>query len=207
MKMKIDIEYAKKLNNLCNLYKETYNFENVLNEAMKVNEIAFTNTIKNAPEYGEWEYYYEEATRPFRYYDIVEIAKVLRKEFKNEFGNNLRVSIKTERHWSCDELWITIKKINPDYLIPLDKYMDEYKKTYYQRHGIEHPYIDDETFEKYSRTNIDRVKNEILTRISTVANLFVMDNSDIMTDYFDRNYMANVKLEINGESRAGYTML
>lgn len=202
-----EIQYAKDLNNLCNKYKETHNFEDVLTEAHLFNEDAFTKTMENADQYNEWNYYMEEVTRPFRHYDIVDIAKVLRKEFKNEFGKNLKVRIKTTRHWSCDDLYITIKEINEDYLIPLPEYMEDYKRKYSTRHGIEHPYKNDETFERYAKLSIDRIYSNIYLKIQEIANLFILDNSDIMIDYFDRNYMANLKMEIDGDSLGGYSLL
>lgn len=202
----IDIEYAKNFQILTDKYLETGNFEDILTEAHQFNEEAFEKTIKNANEYGEWKYYKEQCTKPFRYYDIVEIAKTLRKELKKEF-TDIKFNIKTERGWETDTLYITVKPQNEKHLTPLPEYMEEYKRTYYHRHGIEHPYINDEIFEKHAKLSIDRLNEDIRLKIHEITHLFVMDNSDIMTDYFDINYVCFYKFELDGESTAGWTSI
>ena len=190
----IDVQYAKELQNLREKYYETGNFEDVLPEALELNETAFTNTMNDAEEYQEWTYYIEQATKPFRNYDIVEIAKVIRKELKNEFGKDIKFNVKTKRGYT-PVLYITIKPQNDKYFQPLNEFMNEYKKEYRS----------DELFEKYSIGDINRLNENIRNTIKNIVELFVVDNSDIMTDYFDINYVAWYKLEFAGESHAGYT--
>lgn len=199
-----EINYAKNLNNLIKKYKETHNFEDVIEEAYKVNPTAYEDTIKNSTQYGEWKYYLEKCTARFRHYDIVDIAKVIRKELKDSFGNDIKFSIRTKRGYT-DTLYITIKPQNEKYLQNLEEYMKEYTTEYEFRHGIKHPYMNDEIFEKYSKSSINRLNETICNTIRNIVELFKMDNSDIMTDYFDINYISWYKLEVDGESNPGYT--
>jgi len=205
VKKMIDVEYAKNFQNLTDKYLETGFFEDIENEAQKFNKDAYNKTIENTTEYdNRWKYFKEECTRPFRFYDIVEIAKILRKLLREEFGKDIKFQIKTERGYT-DTLWIKIKPQNEKYLQPLDEYMAEYKETYFHRHGVEHPYISDEVFEKNAKLHIDRLNDDVQETIRNIVELFKMDNSDIMTDYFDINYITWFKMEIDGESNPGYT--
>jgi hypothetical protein len=38
------------------------------------------------------------------------------------------------------------------------------------------------------------MKKEIVKKLQDVCNLYNYDNSDIMTDYFDKNYSLNISL-------------
>lgn len=202
----INVEYAKGFQNLYNLYRQTRNFEEISVEALQFNEAAFDKTMQNANEHDEWNYYKEQCTAPFRHYDIVEIAKTLRKLLKEEFGNDIKFNIKTERGYT-DTLWIKIKPQNEKYLQPLDEYMREYKEKYYYMHRVEHPYISDEVFEQYAKSDMNRLNENVRKTISGIVELFKLDNSDIMTDYFDINYVTFYKLEVDGDSHPGYTGL
>ena len=198
----IDVKYAYQISNMIDEFHHSRDFTKISKEAEKTK--AFVKPIEN---HTDWRQYLEKATAPFRYYDIVDIAKTVRKEFKKEFGKNMKISIRTERNWECDTLSIVIKDISPDYLIPLDEYEDECKKENLKYDGVEHTCINDEVFEKHCKTSIYRIKEPIMVKIAKLANLFVMDNSDMMTDYFDRNYIAQLKMEIDGESHGGYHII
>ena len=207
--MTIDVEYAKNFQKLTSTYYENCAcFENIEEEARKFDENAYNRTISNCGEYdNKWTYFKEQVTNHFRHYDIVEIAKTLRKLLKNEFGNDIKFSIRSERGFSSDTLWIKIKPQNEKYLQPLDEYIEDYKEQYLLRHGIEHPYVSDEVFEDYCKVEIARLDKNVRETIRSIVDLFKLDNSDIQTDYFDINYVCFYKLEIDGKSRGGYTGL
>lgn len=199
-----EINYAKNLNHLINKYRESNGFEEIIEEAYKVNPTAFEDTIKNSTQYNEWKHYLEKATQNFRFLDIVDIAKVLRKELKNTFGNDIKFSIKTKRGYT-DILYITIKPQNEKYLQNHKEYMEEFKRKYQYSYGLDHPYNTDEVFERYTKSDMERLDKNIRNTIRNIVDLFKLDNSDIMTDYFDVNYVAWFKLEVDGESHPGYT--
>ena len=164
--MAIDVQYAKNFQELTNKYLETGFFEDIEDEAKSFDETAYTQTISNCGEYdNKWTYFKEQVTNHFRHYDIVEIAKILRKLLKEEFGKDIKFNIKSERGFSSDALWIKIKPQNEKYLQPLDEYIEEYKETYFARHGVTHPYVSDEVFESHCKVSIDRLDKNVRSTI------------------------------------------
>ena len=99
----IDVEYAKNFQKLTNKYHETGFFGDIEDDARKFDEDAYNKTIANTGKYdNKWGYFKEQVTNSFRHYDIVEVAKTLRKLLKKEFGKDIKFNIKSERGFSTD---------------------------------------------------------------------------------------------------------
>jgi hypothetical protein len=72
--------------------------------------------------------------------------------------------------------------------LPKDAILDEFIK--FDSNKNEHVFLEDQYVYDATWT----MKKEIVKKLQDVCNLYNYDNSDIMTDYFDKNYSLNISL-------------
>ena len=126
--------------------------------------------------------------------DIKDIAKLIRKELKKEFGKDIKFSVTIHRYSGGQSLNIKIKQVNKNLLITqkdfdniYGKYNDvnafDYDPSYYDMISKE---FNKETKQYYF------IKEEVLRKIKTIGNMYNYDYSCSMVDYFDVNYYLHV---------------
>ena len=106
-------------------------------------------------------------------YDRRWICQEIRKDLKEAFGKEWKITVRKDS-WNSIEL--TIRKCPAEFLTEEARNMKDF------------------AFALNAQKYIDE---SIVNKIANIANAYNYDNSDGMTDYFDRNYYLHVGIDFN----------
>lgn len=101
------------------------------------------------------------------------ICQQIRKDLKEVFGKDWKITVKKDS-WNSIEL--TIRKCPIEFLTKEARNMKDF------------------AFALNAQKYIDE---SVVNKIANIANAYNYDNSDGMTDYFDRNYYLHVGIDFN----------
>ena len=112
-----------------------------------------------------------------------DIAKQIRKDLKDAYWKDFKFSVRIETYagwWSID---VSIMEWNIEF------YTEEYKKV------LElNEYSEYEAFRESRGRTYTEEWEKVLEDVKTIWNRYNHNNSDSMTDYFDRNYYWDIKI-------------
>lgn len=102
------------------------------------------------------------------------ICQQIRKDLKEVFGKEWKITVKKSVGEGID---ITIRKCSED-VLKADAKGKEWV---------------------YSCSANEFIEESVVNKIANIANAYNYDNSDSMTDYFDRNYYLHIGIDLNKE--------
>lgn len=109
---------------------------------------------------------------PYRY-DRRWICQQIRKDLKEAFGKEWKITVRKDSWNSID---LTIRKCPAEFLTEEARNMKDFAFAL--------------NAQKY-------VDESIVNKIANIANAYNYDDSDGMTDYFDRNYYLHVEIKFS----------
>jgi len=111
------------------------------------------------------------------------IAKMIRKDLKKEFGNTIKFSVRSEAY--PRSIRVEIKEISKKHIMAYGSFKEYMMCSYLFNEENYDMYLrayDTGNFKKY------HVCEETYEKIGLIINKYNYDNSDPYTDYFDVNY-------------------
>ena len=121
-----------------------------------------------------------EATRNLT---VKEIAKLIRKDVKENIQSGLlpkiKVSVTTESFAGGSVINLRVKKA------PFNPFNEDYVKSH-----IENPYGTRHGIERFTQEAKD-----VLHKLEDIVNQYNYDNSDLMTDYFERGFYESIEYD------------
>ena len=123
------------------------------------------------------------------YYSLAgkEISKLIRKDLKKEFGKKIKFSVTTDSGYTT-VIRIKVLKASKDLFKTEQEFKTEYEKYLIMNEVQQYK----DLFYRFKRNDDLSLKNEVFDKIETIGNKYNYDDSDPMTDYFDKNYICFV---------------
>lgn len=203
--VKVDCSEAQKVYSIGNyLYETTDCVDNDLIQWLQEYRNNHKDLIDNATE----KLYYDVADKPIekkeatkiktrkqlyleRGLDITEIAKLIRKDLKKEFGKDCKFSVRISRYSGGQSLTVTPKKVTDDLIYTYEELCE---KANFERLQWDNPDLYEYLDKKYQE--IQFLTDETISRIKKIVDYYNYDESDIYTDYFDVGFYSHINDEI-----------
>lgn len=199
--VQVDCSEAQKIQSIRNyLYQTTDYVKNDLTDWLDEYSTDNYNLIDESAEKLYWDLadkqYEEEPVKEVktkkqlffeRNLDITEIAKLIRKDLKKEFGKDCKFSVRTKRLSGGQSLDITCKKATADIIY---SYEELCEKADFDRLQYDNPQLYEYLNELY--LNQQFLTEETRKRINTIVEKYNYDESDIYTDYHDVGFYSNI---------------
>ena len=115
--------------------------------------------------------------------DIADIAKAVRKDIKNEFGNKIKCSVRSKRFAGGTSLSVELKKCSIDLIKSEEEFDEEYMD-----YRLTNPDLFKRLKLRYHRNEILAVKEEVTQKINEIVDAYNFDESDYMIDYYCVNF-------------------
>mgnify|MGYP007101872266 CR=1 FL=1 len=116
----------------------------------------------------------------YRYWEVKDIAKLIRQDLKTEFGRGIKFSVTSNKY---------PRKISVEIKAVLD---DTYKKTF-EEFAAEWAKLSDERINTiYLQGDKRVIKGSVYQKIRRIIDKYNYDNCDYYTDYYDVNYYTNI---------------
>lgn len=119
-----------------------------------------------------------------RHMPLKEIAKIVRKNLKAEFGKNAKFSVRCRGY---NALSVEVKKASADLFMTLEEFEDGHS-----RYKLQNPAIYENLKYRFERRDYIALKEDVYEKIVEIVNEYNFDNSDPYTDYCDVNYFTNI---------------
>ena len=119
-----------------------------------------------------------------RHMPLKEIAKMVRKNLKTEFGKNIKFSVRCRGY---NALSVEVKKATSEMFMNEAEFEDSHS-----RYKVSNPAIYENLKFRFDRRDYIALKEDVYEKIVAIVNEFNFDNSDPYTDYCDVNYFTNI---------------
>lgn len=113
-----------------------------------------------------------------------EIGKKIRHDLKKEFGASAKFSVTTDYSGGNKVVHIIIKSLSEKYFKTDEEFVDEHMGM-----KLGEPQLYESLHDRFLRKDYIAIKNTVFDRIDELSNAYNYNNSDIMTDYYDYNYL------------------
>lgn len=123
--------------------------------------------------------------------DIAEIAKLVRKDLKTEFGKDNKFSVRIKRFSGGQSLDVTCRKANADLCYTYEELCEKANFEWLQYDNPDlHKYLD----KKYKEVQF--LTDETVKRIKSIVDNYNYDESDSYTDYYDVGFYGFVDEQV-----------
>lgn len=119
-----------------------------------------------------------------RHLPLKEIAKMVRKNLKAEFGKSMKFSVRCRGY---NALSVTVKKATPEMFMSVAEFEEGHS-----RYKLSNPAIYENLKYRFDRRDYIALKESVYDKIVEIVNEYNFDNSDPYTDYCDVNYFTNI---------------
>ena len=123
--------------------------------------------------------------------DIAEIAKLIRKDLKKEFGKGNKFSVRIKRFSGGQSLDVTAKQVNDDLVYTYEELCD---KANFNWLKYDNPDLYEYLDKKYQEVQF--LTDETVKKIKSIVEQYNYDESDSYTDYFDVGFYSHVDDEV-----------
>ena len=123
--------------------------------------------------------------------DIAEIAKLVRKDLKAEFGKDNKFSVRISRFSGGQSLDVYPKKVNADLCYTYEELCEKANFEWLQYDNPDlHKYLD----KRYKEVQF--LTDETIKRIKSIVDNYNYNESDSYTDYYDVGFYSHVGEEV-----------
>lgn len=123
--------------------------------------------------------------------DIAEIAKLVRKDLKEEFGKDNKFSVRIKRFSGGQSLDVTCRKANADLCYTYEELCDKANFEWLKHDDPDlHKYLD----KKYKEVQF--LTDETVKRIKSIVDNYNYNESDSYTDYYDVGFYGFVDEQV-----------
>lgn len=123
--------------------------------------------------------------------DIAEIAKLVRKDLKAEFGKDNKFSVRISRFSGGQALDVYPKKVNDDLCYTYEELYEENNLDHLRDYN---PALYESLNELYQRATF--LNKETVKKIKSIVDNYNYNESDSYTDYFDVGFYSHVEEEV-----------
>lgn len=202
--VEVDCSEAQKIESIRNYLYQTDDYvTNYLIEWLQKYSEENYHLIKEATEKLYWDHcdkQYDEEVKPVKtakelYFerglDVVEIAKLIRKDLKAKFGKGNKFSVRTSRFSGGQAIDIYVKEATDDNIYT---YEELYENNHLDRLQYDNPQLYDYLNELYKTARF--VKDEVKKEIREIADKYNYNESDPYTDYYDVGFYLHIEDKI-----------
>lgn len=199
--VKVECSEAQKIKSIRNYLYQTDDYvSNDLIQWLQEYSEEHYHLIENATEKLYWDVedkpiIKEEATkiktRKQLYFerglDIAEIAKLIRKDLKKEFGKGNKFSVRIKRFSGGQSLDVTAKQVNDDLVYTYEELCE---KANFNWLKYDNPDLYEYLDKKYQETQF--LTDETIKRIRRIVDYYNYNESDPYTDYYDVGFYSHI---------------
>lgn len=204
--VKVDCSEAQKIQSIRNyLYQTTDYVKNDLTDWLEEYSNDNYNLIDNASEKLYWDLadkqYEEEPVKETktkkqlffeRNLDIKDIAKLVRKDLKKEFGKDCKFSVRIHRYSGGQSLTVSCKEATDDIIYSYEELCD---KADFERLQYDNPQLYEYLDKTYQKEQY--LTDETLARIKEIVEYYNYDESDIYYDYYDVGFGTTIREKVD----------
>ena len=203
---KVDCSEAQKIYSIRNYLYQTDDY--VWNDLIKWLQDYSDNhkhLVDNATEKLYWDYcdkQYDETpvketkTKKQLFFernlDIKDIAKLIRKDLKKEFGKDCKFSVRIHRYSGGQSLTVSCKKATDDIIY---SYKELCEKADFERLQYDNPQLYEHLDKRYQKEQY--LTDETLARIKDIVEYYNYDESDIYYDYCDVGFGTSIRQKVD----------
>jgi len=204
--VEVDCSEAQKIQSIRNyLYQTTDYIKNDLTDWLEEYSTDNYNLIDNASEKLYWDIadkqYDEEPVKETktkkqlffeRNLDIKDIAKLVRKDLKKEFGKDCKFSVRIHRYSGGQSLTVSCKQATDDIIY---SYEELCEKADFERLQYDNPQLYEHLDERYKKEQY--LTDETLARINEIVDYYNYDDSDIYYDYYEVGFGTSIRQKVD----------
>lgn len=121
------------------------------------------------------------------YIETTELARLIRKALKSEFGNTIKFSVRKKSFSGGRSISVTVKKADKKYFKTIEEFEAEYADF-----KLEHPQTYENIKSRFLRHDYFALNEQIMEKIDSIVNQWNWRISDPYADFDDVNYYTDI---------------
>lgn len=202
--VKVECSEAQKIQSIRNYLYQTDDYvHNDLIQWLQKYSTEHKHLIDNATEKLYWDIEDKQYDEPVKetktakqlYYerglDVKDIAKLIRKDLKKEFGKGNKFSVRISRFSGGQSIDITAKQVTDDLVY---SYKDLYERNNLERLQWDNPDLYEYLNELYQKQQF--LTDDVRKTIKSIVDQYNYNESDPYTDYYDVGFYSHIEDQV-----------